>query len=196
VLDGKSGASGWNNSFSFVPAFRSGVAPYQRWSYTRAWTTNTWFNGGGTVPNAADYAIIEVADQPFNGVVRRIGDVTGLLGYKTQSLLPNHADILGYPGNLDSGSIMHQVTAASFRTSSPNAAEYGSDMGGGSSGGPWIQNFGQLSNGQTDYGANQIVGVTSYGPLVSGPHYQGSSILDSRFLDLVNTGCNSKTGNC
>jgi V8-like Glu-specific endopeptidase len=190
---------GFFTNWRFAPAFRDGVAPFQTWDWNFVITTSTWASGGGSVPNAADYALIELRDRSINNVVRRIGDVTGFLGFQTLSLLPNHAHILGYPGNLDSGQKMHQVTAESFRAVSPNCVEYGSDMRGGSSGGPFVQNFGQLATGQTggtNTGINRVIGVVSYGYTSTDPKVQGSSILDSRFTSILNTSCGRQAGNC
>jgi hypothetical protein len=143
--------------------------------------------------------MIELKDVLFGTTARRIGDVTGSLGYQTQRLFPNHAHLLGYPGNLDSSAKIHQVTAGSFRTASPNSAEYGSDMGGGSSGGPWVQNFGTAAAGQTgglNAGRNLVVGITSYGYTNTGIKVQGSSIPDSRFVSLLKSVCAHRAGNC
>ncbi len=199
VHSGSGGQSGFFTNFLFVPAYRDGIAPFQAWSWSHVVTTNAWSQGGGVVPNAADYAMIEIIDLPFNGVSRRIGQVTGFLGFRTLSLFPNHATLLGYPSNLDNGHKMHQVTAQSFRTRNPNSVEYGSDMRGGSSGGPWIQNFGVAAVGQNagrNPGLNQIIGVTSYGPVATDPLYQGSSIPDSRFVNMLNAMCRRQPGNC
>ena len=62
----------------------------------------TWATGGGAVPNAADYAMIDFADQPVGGAPVALGDVTGWLGWQTLSLAANHTSKLGYPCNLDS----------------------------------------------------------------------------------------------
>jgi V8-like Glu-specific endopeptidase len=198
VHGGKS--KGFYSNFLFIPSYRDGAAPYGKWAWSWAIVTGEWAGGDGqTVPNAADFAILEVKDQTIGGKVRKIGEVTGYLGYQTQSLIPNHATILGYPGNLDNGEKMHQITAGSFRTASPNSAEYGSDMRGGSSGGPWIQNFGVPATGQTNglnSGGNRLIGITSYGPTAVGPLYQGSSILNNSFVDILNKACTRKAGNC
>jgi V8-like Glu-specific endopeptidase len=199
VHGGSGGQSGFYTNFLFVPAYRDGIAPFQAWGWSHVVTTNAWSQGNGVVPNAADYAMLEISDLPFNRVSRRIGQVTGFLGFRTLSLFPNHATLLGYPGNLDNGHKMHQVTAQSFRTRTPNSVEYGSDMRGGSSGGPWIQNFGRAAVGQNDGinpGINQIIGLTSYGPVATDPLYQGSSIPDTRFVNMLNTMCNRRSGNC
>ncbi|KTC81465.1 trypsin-like serine peptidase [Legionella brunensis] len=191
--------SGYFTNFLFIPAYRDGKAPYQTWSWRYVVTTSTWATGGGNVPNAADYAMIEVNDKTISGTVRRLGSVTGYLGYRLVSLTPNHVHLLGYPCNLDSCSKMHQVMAQSFRSVAPNNVEYGSDMQGGSSGGPWVQNFGLTAVGQV--GANNpyrnaIVGITSYGYVNERIMLQGSSVLDTRFANLRNIVCNHRAGNC
>jgi hypothetical protein len=125
--------------------------------------------------------------------------VTGYLGYQTLSLSPNHAHLLGYPCNLDSCQKMHQVTAQNGQTVSPNNVEYGSDMRGGSSGGPWVQNFGELAIGQSgglNAGLNRVVAVTSYVYNSLDPKVEGASIPDSRFINLLNTICTHRSGNC
>lgn len=199
VHKGSGGNNGFFTNFVFIPAYRDGAAPYRQWSWSHVITTNNWSTGNGSVPNAADYAIIEVSDQLFSGSTRKIGSVVGYFGYKTLDLLPNHVTMLGYPVNLDSGEKMHQITAGSYGSGGNNTAVYGSDMSGGSSGGPWVQNFGVAASGQvngSDKSLNQIVGVTSYGPTASEPLYQGSSILDSRFTSIINTACGWRSGNC
>jgi hypothetical protein len=119
-----------------VPAYRDGSAPYGVWTGTTAAVTPAWATGDGAVPHEADYAIIEVDDQIVNEDLKRIGDVVGTLGIQTQALAENHATLLGYPYNLDSGEKMHQVTAGSFLPFWNNTVLYGSDMSNGSSGGP------------------------------------------------------------
>jgi V8-like Glu-specific endopeptidase len=196
---GSGGSDGFYTNFKFVPAFRDGSAPYLAWNWSYVIVTETWANGGGTVPNAADYGMLELVDNSINGVFTRIGSLTGYFGYQTLSLIPNHTNMLGYPCNFDSCQKMHQVTAQSAKAISPNNAEYGSDMSGGSSGGPWVQNFGALAVGQTgglNPGLNRVVGVTSYGYISSDPKAQGASIFDSRFTDILNTVCSHKSGNC
>jgi V8-like Glu-specific endopeptidase len=196
VHRGSGGQSGFHTNFQFVPAPKNGVAPFGTWSWAYAAVTGAWAAGGGGVPNAADYAMIELQDQP-GGV--RVGDVTGSLGWQTLRLIPNHATLLGYPCNLDQCQQMHQITAGSFRSTSPNNVEYGSDARGGQSGGPWIQNFGKKASGQptgANAGANQVVGVVSYGYVATGPKAQGGSIPDSRWSDLFNTVCAHRAGNC
>jgi V8-like Glu-specific endopeptidase len=199
VHRGSGGSNGFYTNFAFVPAYRDGVAPYGVWTWNWVVTTGEWATSNSNFPNAADFAILEVKDQVVSQKTRRIGEITGFLGYQTQRLAPNHATLLGYPVNLDNGQKMHQVTAQSFAAGGNNTVLYGSDMRGGSSGGPWVQNFGIPAVGQVDgleRSGNRIIGVTSFGPTAIGPLYQGSSILNDSFLRILNRACSRKSGNC
>jgi len=190
----------WYKNFKFIPAFHNGKAPYGTWSAKWIVTTDSWFSSNGSVPNRGDYALLEMET---NSSGKKIGDVTGYYGYRTSGLHPNHVTMLGYPTNFDSGNWMHRVDSQSFQSTFFNTTEYGSDMAGGSSGGPWLENFGLKSVGQSPLpnGMNYVVGVTSYGSSSSGPKYAGSSTLDTQFTNSSKTGiidvaCARSTGNC
>jgi V8-like Glu-specific endopeptidase len=189
-------ASGFHSNFVFIPAFRDGIAPLGIWHWGYVATTATWAGGGGGVPNAADYAMIEFGDQVLNqgGPMLRLGDVTGWLGWQTVNLLTNHTSKLGYPCNLDNCEKMRNVMSNNFREMAPNNVEYGSDARAGSSGGPWVQKFATPGAGN-NVGLNQLVGVTSYIYSDVDPKLQGASILDDRFISLFNLLCR-RAGNC
>jgi hypothetical protein len=99
---------------------------------------------------------------------------------------------------------MHQVTAQSWGAYANNTGLYGSDMAGGSSGGPWVSNFGPPASGQPgglDAARNQVIGVTSFGFVDPTQQVQGSSILDQRFNNasgtgILNAACGRRPGNC
>ena len=193
-------SSGFFDNFVFVPSFRDGVAPYRSWNWRYVVTTGAWASGGGGVPNAADYAMIEFGDQPMTtgGPLTKLGNVTGWLGWQTVSLNANHTSKLGYPCNLDSCQKMQNVTSNSYRPTSPNNVAYGSDPRGGSSGGPWVQNFAVMASGGgtgTNIGQNRVVGITSYGYISVDPKVQGASIPDSRWVQIWNQIC-ARAGNC
>jgi V8-like Glu-specific endopeptidase len=189
---------GYFENFMFVPGFVNGIRPFGTWTAAFVRTTNTWIMGGGEVPNAADYAMMEMNDQVSNPM--RIGSVTGFLGWQTANLNPNHVSMFGYPADFDFGLLMHRVDADAFRNMAPNNVEYGSDMTGGSSGGPWVQNFGEPSIGQTggdNPGLNRVVGVTSYGYTApANAKVQGASVPDQRWVDLFDLVCAHRVGNC
>jgi V8-like Glu-specific endopeptidase len=193
--------SGWYSKYMFVPAYRDGTIPFRKWAYQSGAVPGEWYNGGGTIPNSGDWGALAFKDQTdtTTGKVYSIGKVVGTLGYQTLSAIPNHAHLLGYPGNLDNGEKMHQVTAESAVAVSPNNAEYGSDMSLGAGGGPWVQNFGDKSDGQaggSNAARNMVIGITSYGFNDTYSFGNGTSILNSSFTGLYNFVCGQASGNC
>lgn len=195
VHKGSGGSAGFHRNFLFVPAFRDGAAPLGTFTPRRVGTTSQWLASNGMVPNVADFGMLEMNDRAG----RKIGAITGTLGFRTLSLLPNHTTKLGYPCNIDACQKMQQVTSQSFRATSPNNVEYGSNARGGSSGGPWVMNYGIQGKGGLTSNLNAVVGVSSYGYTATAPKVQGSSIPDSRaggFIPLLNTMCAARAGNC
>lgn len=193
------GPDGFYTNWKFVPAYRDGVAPYQTWNWTMVLITNEWSKSGGSVPNAFDYGFLELEDRSVKGELHKINWLTGYLGYQLSSLFPNHVHMLGYACNLDQCNKMHQVTAQTVHEINAVSAEAGSDMQEGSSGSPWVQNFGVAAEGQGDgFNApiNRILGVTSYGYADQLVKSQGSSIPDTRFSALLKVACDHKAGNC
>jgi V8-like Glu-specific endopeptidase len=185
-------------NFLFVPAFNNGAAPFGSWTSSQQWVLNAWYMSSGSVPNAGDVAFLVMSDRNISGTTRKIGSMTGWLGYSTGSLVKNHVTMLGYPCNLDSCSRMQETTAGSFASGGSNTQIYGSAARGGASGGPWIQDFGinPVSNPVVTLGRNYLVGVTSYGPIATEPKYLGASILDNNFISVLTSACNATAGNC
>jgi hypothetical protein len=191
-------SSGYFSNWMFVPAFRDGTAPLLTWNWRAAIVTTTWATGGGTVPNPADYAMIEFADQPVGGPLRALGDLTGWLGWQTLNLEYNHTSKLGYPCNLDRCQKMQNVMSDDVAFGN-NIVSNGSDAGSGSDGGPWVQNFQLLQVGggtDTNTGSNQVVGVTSSSGLLGDTLVQSAAIPDGRWIALINAMCGLRTGNC
>lgn len=188
--EGSGGNNGFFENFLFVPAYRDGVAPYSTWEWAAVTVPTTWSTGNGRFPNAADYGLLEVEDQVYNGTLRKLGDVVGFLGYVIKKLRPNHATLLGYPTNFDQGELMHQVSAKDLRAAAQNTVEFGSDMRGGSAGGPILQDFGDNPN------TIKLIGVISYGSTAAPVKTQGASIPDNRFTSLLNAACADRAGNC
>jgi V8-like Glu-specific endopeptidase len=185
-------------NFLFVPALNGGTAPFGSWTSSQQWVLNAWHLSDGSVPNPGDVAFLAMNDQNVGGVMRRIGDVTGWLGWRTQALSRNHVTMLGYPCNLDSCARMQETNAGSFADGGKNTYIYGSAMRGGASGGPWVQDFGVAGAGSPPgtIGLNNLVAVTSYGPIATEPKYLGASILDSNFVNVLNSACGASPGNC
>jgi hypothetical protein len=77
------GTSGFYRAFRFIPAYQVGddpngigQAPFGEWRSSHVFTTTEWAEGGGEVPNAADFGVLVIADQDG----QKIGNVTGWLG--------------------------------------------------------------------------------------------------------------------
>ncbi len=180
--------------FLFVPAYHRGEAPLGDWVASGVVVTEEW-SSGGTVPNEADSGVLVMQDNQG----ARIGDVTGWLGWKTNNLVPNHVTLLGYPVNHDRGERMHQVSSSSWDCCDTNNAVYGSDMREGSSGGPWVQNFGVKARGQKggkNKQMNRVVGLTSAVTESKAPKIEASPILNQSFVQIFNEACGMATGNC
>ncbi|WP_051244512.1 trypsin-like serine peptidase [Azohydromonas australica] len=193
---------GWYNSFTFVPGFRitdDGVEtrPFGTWtSVAQVRTTAAWATGGGSVPNAGDWALI-VFNADASG--RRIGDYTGTLGYQYPAMIGRLMTVLGYPANLDGGTQMHRVESM-VNDGGGNIGIWGSDMTGGSSGGPVVLNFRQdyagLTGSTQDSGGNRLTSVVSWGYVDGAVQVQGGSQFDNTFDDLLGTTCTAFAWAC
>ena len=183
--------------FLFVPAFVRGAAPLGEWKPQHALVTGEWVNGGDQVPNPADVALLMMrgfhmirltpctnANDPN---CLRIGNVTGWLGWQTNMVHVANVTMFGYPGNLDNGQAPQQTNAQSFQLIAPNSVLFGSGMGGGSSGGPYVLNFGRAAAGQFPEPRNRVVGIMSFGNIDD--RIAGTSILNHSFVRLFDAAC-------
>lgn len=184
-------------NLAFTPSYNNGAAPFGQWAYSWVIVSGTWSNGGGTVPNAQDIAMLEIADKGTS----KIGSTVGYYGYGTGGLSPNHLTIIGYPCNIDNCAKMQNTNAGSYASGGNNTVVYGSAQRGGTSGGPWVQDFGLAGAGAPSGTAgNWLRGVSSYGPTATEPKYLGASILQASgagsFGNLLTQACAHKAGNC
>jgi len=193
------------SNWLFVPAFRQFppadfIAPYCSWTTNFRIVAGAWSNSNGNVPNAQDVALIQANDKACTSRrPQKLGNVTGYYGYLTNALLPQSITQIGYPRNLDGGLRMEVTWAQSFQSGGSNTVIIGSAQRGGASGGPWLKDFGVSPVDSAAHPAvsrNQVVSVTSYGPISESPQYLGASILDNRFISLLNTICRRQAGNC
>jgi len=136
--------------------------------------------------------------------------VFGRTGFKFNTAVGHLFDTaitsLGYPCNFDNCNIMQRVDSSDHRPSGipagqngSTAFEYGSDMAGGSSGGPWVENFGAPLSAAPTGGfnvRNTVVGVTSYGYIDPNVRTQGASQFNADFTSIKNVMCSFTAGNC
>jgi V8-like Glu-specific endopeptidase len=201
----------------FIPAYDGGLSnpagsqtspqrPFGSWVAQFVIVSATWSNTGGALPNNGDFGLIVLQDQSFSGgapvtVRTKVGaSFTAVLS----NLANTHVTMLGYPCNFDSCNIMQRNDSSDHRVGSTatgnNAFEYGSDLAGGSSGGPWVQNFGDplsaAPNGLRNLTRNAVVGVTSYGFLDPNVKVLGASGFNAEFSNMLKAACTNATGNC
>ncbi len=187
-------AAHFHTNFLFIPGWRNGTAPFGTFTWRWATTTATWFYSNGSVPNAQDVGLIVMNDR--NGY--KLGQYTGYLGYWTNQLSYNNVTMLGFPCNLDGCELLEANYAQTFEYGGNNTYIFGSNFGGGSSGGPYIRDFGRAPSGSlATEGGNWLVAVNSYGPVNLGYLYSGASNLNSEFLTLLNNACSAAgAGGC
>ncbi|HEY9823880.1 MAG TPA: trypsin-like serine protease [Stenomitos sp.] len=197
-------------NFVFVPGYTNGSGT--QWTASKPIVMSSYFNGtetctvrGVVCPN--DVAVLIMNDQTAG----KIGDVNGYYGYGWNGYgytsflgkTTNQLTQLGYPVALDSGLLMQRNDSLSYiDPANSNNQIIGSLMTGGSSGGPWIVNFG-LAPSAPSIAAGQapnplvVVGTTSWGYTNTAVKQQGASPFTSNnIVPLVNSACNQAPGNC
>jgi V8-like Glu-specific endopeptidase len=210
-------AKSFFTNWVFIPAFDGGLSnnagaqispqtPFGTWDWQSVFVSATWSNTGGALPNNGDFGVLVLQDQSFAGtapvnVKTKVGaSFTAVIN----NLANTHVTMLGYPCNFNSCNIMQRNDSSDHRAGSTaagnNAFEYGSDMAGGSSGGPWVQNFGDplsaAPTGVRNLTRNAVVGVTSYGFTDPNVKILGASGFNAEFAAMLNAACTNATGNC
>lgn len=197
VHSGNGQSSGYYTNFLFVPAWAgTSPGPLGNWNWGAAKVSDAWYVGNGTVPNAEDWAVIQLADDALG---YKVAKYTGKFDYMIGRAGDNHLTMLGYPVAFDSGNTMHHCASSDYKDNGTNTMIYGCDMTGGASGGPWVQNLGVISAGQTGGSwaeANRVVGVNSYVSTDPSQMYMGASNFNQNFANLMTFMCGFTAGNC
>lgn len=195
-------------NFSFVPGYRNGAAPFGSWTAKQVYVLTTYLNGTDPCAQSGvickdDIAVIALNAQ--GGAF--VGTNTGWYGYNwngfgfTGNGL-THITQIGYPGCLDNAALMERNDAQGMKsTGQSNNTVIGSLMCGGSSGGPWLVNFGTPpaltgTTAGTAATANTVVGVTSWQSSTSVKQMGASPFLNTNITTLVNTACAAFPVNC
>jgi len=202
------GKSQFYNGFQFVPGYRNGAAPYGTSTVHQVWVKTAYYNGtdscyqnGVICPDDVAVLILNTNSGAY------VGSSTGWFGYGYGGWgfagSQTHITQIGYPVGLDNGAYMERNDSSGFTNSTySNDTIIGSNMDGGSSGGPWIVNFGisPTLTGETNGSApnsNIVVGVTSWGYISTGPKEEGASPFTSNNIaSLVNSACAAVPAAC
>jgi V8-like Glu-specific endopeptidase len=202
------GASQFYSGWQFVPGYRNGAAPYGTWTVAEVFILAAYYNG---TDNCATYGIVcpdDVAVLVLNSSAGAYpGNTTGWFGYYygggfTSTGLAQVTQ-LGYPAGLNHANYMERNDSYGYISSSnSNNTIIGSNMNGGSSGGPWVENFGLPAgltgetNGSFPY-TNTVIGVTSWGYTSTANKEQGASPFTSgNIQNLVTSACAAFPGAC
>ena len=139
----------------FVPAYRSGLAPYGTWTASRLWTKSAWINNG----NLREDRGFIILNRNSSGAA--IQDVVGSEGIAFNQGYLQHVVDFGYPAASPFNGATEQLCLASFEEQDPFNSSAGSipwgigcDQTGGSSGGGWVIRYGLSGgyvNGHNDY---------------------------------------------
>jgi V8-like Glu-specific endopeptidase len=202
------GQSQFYSGWQFVPAYRDGNAPYGTWTVQQAWIKTAYYNGtdgcavyGVVCPDDVAVLILNTQNNAY------VGNTTGWFGYWygggfTSNGLAQVTQ-LGFPVGLNNGNYMERNDSYGYiSASNSNNTVIGSNMNGGSSGGPWVENFGLPATltGETSGGfspANVVIGVTSWGYTSTSPKEQGASPFTiNNIQSLVTSACASVPGAC
>lgn len=164
----------------FEPGRFDNLLPLGRYPVVRYIVPQAYFDGSDPCdPNSPgvvcenDIAVLLVG--PANGMDRLPGEILGYYGYGSGFSFVDMGNMkgaqiaqLGYPSNLDNGIRMVRTDSLGLETAYNNVV-IGSLQGAGSSGGPWVVNFGQQTTTSDDtvFGSapnpNVVIGTTSWG---------------------------------
>jgi len=230
------GNAGFADEVFFQPARHNDSLPYGEWTSQSIIIPGVYFNGTDRcLPGAIgivcenDIAIL-VMNARINdkGVEEEIGDIVGRYGLYQNDQgytelggdgdLAAHLTQISYPQAGYTGVRMIQNESVAVQDSplalGPdtdfNQVVIGSNTTGGSSGGPWLHNFGK-SDGYTgtpavDSNRNRVAGVTSWGFVDDSIKIQGASRFGNNTAfpeggptnvnTLINFGCSFGPSKC
>ena len=151
---GDNKASGWSTDAVFVPAYKDGVAPYGQWQVKQLFVRSAWYKNG--IPNGLSQDMGGAILYPQNN--KKISQVVGWLGFAWNWSRYQHWCQFGYPAAspFNGRRLIQNASSYAYNgsiNSSPKPVGVGSDLTGGSSGGPWILKFGT---------SNYVNGCNSY----------------------------------
>jgi V8-like Glu-specific endopeptidase len=209
---------GFADSVTFEPARHGNDRPFGTWVGKEWWIPKAYFEGTDKCSSEAPGVVCEndvavvVLEKRGNDFV---ADLTRKFGFKSDEygygdLFGNRiAQItqLGYPAENYDGLKMIRTDSLGYQEA-PNNVIIGSAQTGGSSGGPWLQNFGM----KTSYTGtqpladddNQVVATTSWGFLSDKVMIQGASRFGkntiytdkSNIQSLHDSACGANPGSC
>lgn len=190
---------GFYSNWEYVPGYKNGVAPYGTWTAASAAVLTAYLNGTDSCATPGVVCQNDVGVIRLNPKAGKFaGNSTGFYGFGVDGFgfTPGnlaHITQIGYPVCLDNGQRMERNDSYGFvDAANSNNTIIGSLMCGGSSGGPWLVNFGRRpaltgTSSGSEFTPNLVVGVTSWGYVSNAPKEQGASPFTSGNIGLLST---------
>jgi V8-like Glu-specific endopeptidase len=157
VHAGNDSSTGWSTDVVFVPAYKDGECPFGQWPARNSTTRTQWYSNGIPKGLSEDIGGCVLHKQGGQTISQRVG----WLGFAWNQSRLEHWIALGYPAASPFNGQRMQINAASYAYNgdvgaSPDPVGMGNDLTGGSSGGPWIRQFGSSYhvNGVNSYRRN------------------------------------------
>lgn len=213
--------AGFADAITFEPARHEASRPFGTWTAREWWIPTVYFDGTDVCSPQAPGIVCEndiavVVLEKLDG--KSIGEETGMYGFPeddddfgyTTFLEQKAGQItqLGYPSKNFDGDKMIRTDSLGY-WDDPNNVIIGSNQTGGSSGGPWLMNFGIDTTSFTgtppfDDKANQVVATTSWGFVSDRAKVQGASrfskntayTTQSNIESLVASACGANPDAC
>lgn len=190
-----------NASYTFYPGFFNGKAPYGSATAIALGVLPSYLNGTDCIDGVIclnDVAVVVLAPKGSKYIGSKTGWLNvGVDGWGFTSEGKTHVTQLGYPAGIDAANQMIRNDSLAELTDETLAwnVVLGTQMNQGSSGGPWINNFGvpgALSGVDAGFAPvpNVIVGVTSWGVPNSPTLFAAASPFTSGNIGvLLNAAC-------
>jgi V8-like Glu-specific endopeptidase len=154
------GQGRWSKNLVFVPAYKSGAAPYGKFA------ARTMYIWSGYIKDNAHYPPFDFGMLVVNPVKgKKIQQTVGAQGIRFNATAAGASNLLlGYPSNGNGGRTLQYCSGASVAASYSMKYAMVCDMGGGSSGGPWFQDFNKVTGTGYQISAHALRNTTtSYG---------------------------------
>jgi len=203
------GQNTYYTDFQYIPVYSNGAAPLGVWTPSYVAAPTKYLNGTTTCSPLGPGVVCEddvavMVLKPKNG--KFAGESTGYLGYGWDGAGFSSEDLahltqLGYPVASDSGEIMQRTDSQAFVDADmAGNTVIGSEMQGGSSGGPWVADWGIAAKGaglRPQPTHNVVVGVTSWGWTDTRVKQQGAApFLSTNIVPLVDAACAAVPAAC
>jgi V8-like Glu-specific endopeptidase len=143
----------WASKWTFVPGYEQGDRPYGTWPASTIWASGGWLKGNDNM----DFGAAQIARQGGSGIETSVGYG---IPFGAGQPVEQEWQAIGYPADdYFEDALWHCQSSfvesdPSFHKSGPWPFAIGCDMGGGSSGGPWISASTGALGAITAYGYN------------------------------------------